>query len=197
MIKNLFLKELDVNLDLIIPSCLRLQDLIENNFSKLEITYEDNNKNPLGGKYHLHYNTFLYPYPEFNNLFQQIRNYFQTIRDKNKTYYLQSWLNVFKEEGFFDWHSHSNNLDDWHGYFCVNVGATKTLYRFDDGIFCSDITEVQNKNKLLVLGRCGRDKHKTSSEWKEVLPRITIAFDIIEENNLGKLSELINHWLPI
>lgn len=196
-LEHLYLKQLDFNKDLLMDSCFRLQNIIREKYSKLNQTYQDNGKNPLGGKFHLHYNTFLFPYPEFSKLFFQIRDCFKEIRDPGKTYYLQSWLNVFEDNGFFDWHSHSDDQNAWHGYFCVNANNSITQYEFDDGLFISKDISINNKDGLLVIGRCGNDRHRTQREWDQEIPRVTIAFDISPEHGLGHLSNLENHWIPI
>ena len=143
---------------------------------------------------YVNYNLLLHPFPGFHDLFTCIKNMFNDLNDTKENYYLQSWLNIYKKGDFIDWHKHwEPEAKAWHGFYCVSVPEkSATLYKIpnEENIFC-----IESEENLLVMGKSDGDLHR-STENTSNKDRITIAFDIVPENQIIP-HKLINHWIPL
>jgi len=189
------LKNLSLNTDEIKKSCYDMADYIKKNFGSTHQFYKDP-KSPITTNLFNSYNLMLYPLPGFYDLFTQIKETFHSIRVREnisyEKFYMQCWLNFYNNGQKLQWHHHwAPQFQAWHGFYCVDVGESSTIYRIPNG---KEI-EVKSENNLLVLSKSDGDTHK-SSDWNETYPRITIAFDIVPEYSLQWDSN-INHWIPI
>jgi len=166
----------------------------------------DHNKGAYKGKstlstvrYNL-YNVFFFPYEGFHELFDVIRHVFYVCNheNRNKTYYIQSWVNVYNKNDYIDWHSHwSSECMSWHGFYCVNAANSSTTYCLPGNEVGQSDVVIESKNDLLVLSRSDGDKHKSSPWNREDSPRITIAFDIVPVEHLQNLrTQQLSHWIP-
>jgi hypothetical protein len=182
------------NLDLIQlkASCYSLYDLVQENFSenKKDFTAQSTLTTQLFSSYNL----FMYPYNGFYELYQEIKTFFEPYKDKDKNYYIQCWLNFYREGDFINWHGHwHENAKSWHGFFCVDCEPSKTTYRIP-GVK-NDI-DVISKNNLLVISRSDGDSHRTWPWPYSDRPRITIAFDILPSEYIEP-TQWLNHWVPL
>lgn len=138
------------------------------------------------------YNFFTFTSPEILKLYTKISECVMPVLE-DRQYVMQAWLNVYRAGEFIDWHTHwESELGAYHGFYCLNVGDSKTYYRFDTDN--EKIYTVDDKDGLIVFGKSAGDEHK-SSEWNEVDPRITIAFDLIPAESI-KEQFIINHYIP-
>ena len=127
-------KKLNLDTKTIKKNCLVLMEYVLNNFlgdydSKYD--YMGSGQNMMTTKLFTRYNLFLYPLPQFHELFFEIKKYFYEIYPNNKqNYYIQSWLNVYKKGQNIDWHSHwDSEKQSYHGFYCVNIPEkSSTLY---------------------------------------------------------------------
>lgn len=192
-------RKLNLNLSKIKNSCNKMYDFINNEFNDASKNYSGQNN--LTDQLFLKYNFFMYPFPEFYELYFEIQRMFYdklSNNDQGETYYIQSWLNFYWDGDFIDWHKHwPAYTNSWHGYYCVNVEPSKTSYKLEGS---GKIIDVENENNLLVLSESLEDQHRTWP-WEFEQPRITIAFDILSASNIlnfeGENLMGINHWIPI
>jgi hypothetical protein len=143
------------------------------------------------------YNIFTFPSNELTKLLNVMRNSIAPVLIPNTNYMIQSWLNVYRQNGFIDWHSHwPAQSKTIHGFYCVNSEDTPsyTEYRFPD--INDDITTVHSKDGLLVFGKSENDRHRSSQGWNSNIPRITIAFDIVPVPHLQDAhnEDFFNNW---
>jgi hypothetical protein len=198
----IYTRSLTLDTETIRASSIRLKDFVRNNIvddaTGFDGKYAKGNVPP-EAKLFSQYNVFMYPFPEFHNLYTEIKNTFHAAREHqnlpSKPYYCQCWVNVFEQGQFIDWHYHwLPEFEAWHGFYCVDVEPnSSTTYKLENEI------EIESKNNLLVISKSAGDLHK-SSEWHDSSrPRITIAFDIIPEDTLsdGFYDNKLNHWIPI
>jgi len=139
------------------------------------------------------YNFFTFTSPEILALYSKLVTHLTPLIDPKRQYVMQAWLNIYRSGQFIDWHTHwESELGAYHGFYCLNVGDSKTHYRFDADK--EKVYTVDDKDGLIVFGKSAGDEHK-SSEWNETDPRITIAFDLIPVESI-KEQFIINHYIP-
>jgi hypothetical protein len=179
-------KQLNLDLIKLKSSCQLMHDLIEKNFiSKKESLAST--------KIFNRYNLLLYPYPEFSNLFKEIKTMFRESSLEDGDYYIQCWLNLYNKGDFIDWHNHwDQSFNSWHGFFCVDCEPSKTSYQIPN---LDKIVDIKSKNNLLVMSKSDGDYHRTWP-WIKDSPRITIAFDIVPSGKIDP-EKWLNHWIPI
>ena len=181
--------------------CLFIEELLKKRLAELSNWGETGFDTFTGRNYH-QYNIFTLPSTQLMNLFAEIKQAVADLLEPGEAYMIQGWLNVFRENGFIDWHGHwEPYYNTIHGFYCVNVEdyPSFTEYKFDN----IDITKVNSKNNLLVFGRSAGDLHRSSPGWSSPRPRITIAFDIIPVKHIQSKFQKdfidtypINHFIP-
>lgn len=186
------------NFETLHESSLVLYDFVITNFQQSDGAYTG--KSTLSTVRYNLYNVFFYPFDGFHELFFSIRDVFRICNSDacmKTNYYIQCWLNVYKEDDFIDWHSHwPPESRSWHGFYCVNGANSSTSYCLPGKKIGQSDVIIESKNDLLVLSRSDGDKHK-SSPWKnDVAPRITIAFDIVPIEYLNMKRTSLSHWVP-
>jgi hypothetical protein len=124
------------------------------------------------------YNLFTFPVKELHELYQAMVKNITPLLDKDTSYVLKSWMNVYRNGDKVSWHQHWPPKDKvWHGFYCVNVGKNESATNYKiPGI--KEIINVPSIDGLLVVGKSDDDKH-SSTEWQGNKPRITLAFDIV------------------
>jgi hypothetical protein len=147
------------------------------------------------------YNLFTFPVKELHQLYEAMVKNISPLLDKDTSYVLKSWMNVYRKGDKVSWHAHwPPECKVWHGFYCVNVGENESATNYKiPGI--KEIVNVPSVNGLLVVGKSDDDRH-TSTEWQGDKPRITLAFDIIpmwaanpnENTNMYDLS--LYHYIP-
>jgi len=185
-------KQLGLDLVQLKSSCLLMRQLVLDTWP----TYTDPNTvkitNSLMSQLFKNYNIFMYSYPEFYQLYSEIKTLFREQCGNNDPHYCQAWLNYYHADEYITWHRHNLSLQcGWHGFFCVDTEPSKTTYRLLDGTEF----DVDGKNNLLVLSKNQGDSHCTWP-WHLPEPRITIAFDIVPAARIDP-SDRLNHWIPI
>ena len=178
-------------------SCYLMKDTIDKNFIDDKHYYDDVSA-PVTSNVFMSYNLLMYPFDGFHDLFVEINRSFHAMRIHQKVehtkFYIQCWLNVFKENQFLSWHKHwEPEFDAWHGFYCVQVGESSTAYILKDK---TELT-VQSQDNLLVLSKSDGDIHRSSPWVRSDMDRITIAFDILPDYAFKKTDIQINHWIPI
>jgi len=191
----LFTKKLQLNTNELIQSSVRLKHFVDTTFFTSAVEYTDVTANHTTKMYNA-YNTFLYPLPAFHQLFNEIKQAFHEVNDYDGRFYMQSWLNYYEEGQYLGPHRHwPAGGRVWHGYYCVSVGDSKTVYLLPQR---AEPLSVVSEDNLLVIGRSEGDKHYTEPWPHKDRPRITIAFDIVPEDTLARKESIApNHWIPV
>lgn len=186
-------KKLNLNLSKIKNSSNKMYNYIKTNF---ENNSDHNGQTSMEKQIFGKYNLFMYPLPEFHELYSEVRKFFRekiNPEDLDESYYIQCWLNFYRKGDFISWHEHwPPEVNGWHGYYCVDVEPSKTTYRLPGN---KNHIDVENSNNLLVLSRSNGDQHRTWP-WEYDFPRITIAFDIVPACHIQD-DDTPNHWVPI
>jgi hypothetical protein len=147
------------------------------------------------------YNLFTFPAKELYQLYEAMVKNITPLLDKDTTYGLKSWMNVYRDGDKVSWHQHwPPEMKVWHGFYCVNVGKNEsaTNYKIPE---IKEIINVPSVDGLLVVGKSDNDKH-SSTEWHGDKPRITLAFDIVplwainpnENTDMNHLQ--LYHFIP-
>jgi len=139
------------------------------------------------------YNLFTCPYPELVRLYKHLVEKITPLLD-DRSYMIQSWMNIYRKNEYINWHNHwESQYDVWHGFYCVQVGNSHTLYDIPGA---PTHIKIDSKEGLLVVGKSKGDKHSSSIWLDDTEPRITLAFDIIPCDVLLSQNNHINHYLP-
>ena len=153
---------------------------------------------------YIQYNIFQQPVIQFYEIFCHVRNsFFNHLNDlggeRQMQYYIHVWCNILEKLDRIDWHSHSDfyRPNMFHGIYCVDsAGASYTEYR------------LPGNNKILGTldshQGCGHiisdmvTEHRTSKNLSKV-PRITIAFDIIDFEHYchTRNTKVGNQFIPL
>ena len=185
-------KELNLDLAQLKTSCLLMRQLVLDTWSGHPDPATVKITGSLMSQLFKNYNIFMYSYPEFYQLYSEIKTIFREQRGNNDPHYCQAWLNYYHTDEYITWHRHSLSLYyGWHGFFCVDTEPSRTTYRLPDGTEF----DVVGKNNLIVLSENQGDSHRTWP-WHLPEPRITIAFDIVPATRIDP-SDRLNHWIPI
>ena len=165
--------------------CLEIESVLPDECPPIPVTWQGTKTTAL----HSHYNLFSFPIKEINELYHLLVKHIGPLLEPDTQYMIKSWMNVYHKGENIEWHGHSlPHNRAWHGFYCVHAGDSNTQYRMIDG---SNIT-VPSKEGLIVIGKSNGDLHK-SSEWTEVKPRVTLAFDIVR---VESVHFKINHYIP-
>ena len=107
-------------------------------------------------------------------LFKKLQKIIRKYAGHNKPLWYQSWLNFHNQNEVLDWHNHADC--SFHGYISIRPQQTETQFK--------DYT-IQNEVGNVYIGKAGL-MHKVNvlKNYKE--PRITIAFDVISEEDYIK-----------
>jgi len=143
---------------------------------------------------HNQYNLLSFPIESFQVLYHNMVAVIRPCLPK-EPHVIQCWLNVFRDNGFIDWHDHwPSKYRVIHGFYCVNVTPSFTEYKFAHAPMGT--VKVESKEGLLVFGKSDGDEHRSSPWSKTSEPRITIAFDVIPVSMLENFQVRPNHYLP-
>ena len=110
-------------------------------------------------------------YNMFKDIFKNIRKFSKT----KKPLWFQCWLNFHEKDELLDWHNHSESL--FHGYVSIDPKNTQTVF---------EKYTIVNKIGNVYIGSSNK-YHKVicKNDYKD--KRITIAFDVVDENTINKL----------
>jgi hypothetical protein len=202
LIENyIYTTKLNIDTDVLKSSCDKMYEIIKENFSENKQNYIVG-QTTITTKLYTSYNLFLYPLPEFDKLFKEIRSIFFSLtalntngKPENIQYYMQCWLNYYNKGDFIDWHSHWRpEKKTWHGFYCLDCEPSFTSYRIPSK---REIINVTSEKNLVVISKTDGDKHKSSAWLDESRPRITIAFDIVPMEFIDSSVYYLNHWIPL
>jgi hypothetical protein len=139
----------------------------------------------------------MYSFPQFYELYEAIKETFNEAvpkeeREGNK-YYIQCWLNYYREGEFIDWHGHwPSRCNSWHGFVCVDVEPSVTTYSIPG----KGEVDVNNRDNTIVISRSDNDMHRTWPWPYADRIRMTIAFDIVPREHVDP-NAWVNHWVPL
>ena len=148
------------------------------------------------------YNLFTFSTTELVQLYNIICEKTDSLLEKDTSYVIKSWMNIYRKGESIGWHDHWPAKDKvWHGFYCVNTEEvnSSTLYKIP-GV--AGEVDVPSKDGLLVVGKSDNDKHR-STPWYGKTPRITLAFDIVpvysaNPNENSDMSNLhLYHYVPM
>jgi len=111
----------------------------------------------------------------YYKLFSDLQNLFKEITNNKKPLWYQSWLNFHKPNEVLDWHNHYECL--LHGYISIDPKESET--EFED-------YKIKNEIGNVYIGKPEK-KHKVNVLKPYDGHRITIAFDIIDEDNVNNI----------
>lgn len=189
----------------LIKDCLLIEDYLK---VKLQDKDQWDPKTPYDsftGRNHKQYNIFTLPSTQLITLHHGIRKTVGPYLDPEETYMLQGWMNVYRENGLIGWHNHWKSRDrTFHGFYCVNTENTPSFTEYKFAHTGDGVTRVDSKDGLLVFGKSDNDVHRSSPGWDSIVPRITIAFDIVPVSSVRAMfgnnfydSYPLNHFIPI
>jgi hypothetical protein len=187
-----WMKKCSLDLQELKNSCFKMNDIIVENFGDKRPTY--NAQSTLSTKLYSEYNVLLYPFPQFHQLYNTIKNTFWEVnKNPEENYYMQCWLNFYRKDDCIGIHTHyPKGKGGWHGYFCVDTEPSITSYLMPNG----NRYDINNKDNHLIIGKSEGDEHRTWPWPYENRIRITIAFDIAPARSLVNDRKL-NHWIPL
>ena len=111
----------------------------------------------------------------FKDVFKIVRKYSKT----KKPLWIQCWLNYHYEKKLniiSDWHCHPDSL--FHGYIAIEPQDTKTVF---------ENYTIENKIGNVYIG-LAENKHKVITNSPYSKGRITIAFDVVDEEKIKDWS---------
>jgi hypothetical protein len=108
-------------------------------------------------------------------MFEDLQKLIRKISKTKKPLWYQSWLNYHKQNEVLNWHDHNNCL--FHGYISIDPKETETEF---------ENYKIKNKTGNVYIGPAYK-KHKVNVLKSFEGYRITIAFDVISENEIKKM----------
>jgi hypothetical protein len=193
----IYKKKLNLNLERLKEECWLTYGFIKDNYIDKN---SDKNRQWSLGVVSFRYNLFRFGHPELNELQRNIKQMFLEINpEATEKHYIHCWLNLCDKHGFYPWHTHNYRYDFMaddkkyqidkseihnrqtallngrHGFFCVDVEPSSTVYRFLD---TNEIYELNDSDNLLIMGKNNNDEHRTYP-WPYDRTRITIAYNIV------------------
>jgi hypothetical protein len=110
-------------------------------------------------------------YKMFKDIFKKIRMFSNT----KEPLWFQCWLNFHKKNELLKWHSHPDAL--FHGYVSIDPKNTETVF---------EKYTIKNKIGNVYIGPSYRH-HKVVCKNDYKGERITLGFDVVDENTIKKL----------
>jgi hypothetical protein len=119
-------------------------------------------------------------YKIYYELYKEITKAIRDYLGHDKPLWMQSWINYHMPDEVLGWHAHEDIF--CHGYISIEPHNTKTVFRE---------YEIINKVGTLYVGKNIKDnkylEHKVEILEPFTSPRITIAFDIIDEYHAAEM----------
>jgi hypothetical protein len=178
-------------------SCLQINKILPDalGFKDEEFLEDTTWHGSVSSKLNDHYNLFTFAHKEINQLYYELIKNISPVLNPNISYVLKGWMNVYEAGKNIKWHGHwPIEYEAWHGFYCVQVGESATLYQIPGR---EDVIKIKSKEGLLVVGKSAGDEHR-STVWNDTsMPRITIAFDVIPLKSLQTGHEFrANYFIP-
>ena len=111
----------------------------------------------------------------YYKLFSDLQSLIKEIAKNKKPLWYQSWLNFHKPNEVLDWHNHYECL--LHGYISIDPKESET--EFED-------YKIKNEIGNIYIGKPEK-KHKVNVLKPFDGHRITIAFDVVDENCINDI----------
>jgi hypothetical protein len=178
--ETIFSEHIDIDIQKLKSLLLKLEKELLVKFEHLPSVYSATKGSKISG-YFKYYNLNDINEPILQELFTKIKEKMHQKGIDTTDMFLHSWLNVHRKGENLFWHSHFPKLKNYlHGYFCVEVEPSKTLYAI-----CGedDIIEVNNTNSAVVVGCIRRIFLHKVTKWEQECERITIGFNYYTKNS--------------
>ena len=137
------------------------------------------------------YNTFGITSPSklFYQLFEELKTLI--LNHVNSEFvWLSCWINVHDGKGveeILNWHEHNF---PYHGYISINPHKTRTVFMEewgdDEKVFPE--FEIENEIGNIYIGP-GHRQHKVFIDEEFDTPRVTLGFDVIDEDRASEMEE--------
>ena len=180
-------------------SCLQVETFLR---QKLQLPFWDEGYEYgcVTSYYHKEYNLFHFPCLQLHKLYTKLLKTFIPILPNN-TFYIRSWVNLFKQNKNIEWHDHGYPSENfWHGFYCVNVEDENPSFTEYRNTSTNEFKSIQSYNSLCVIGKSKNNFEHRSTKWLNPGIRITIAFDLIPLEVLrpqeNYTHELLNNYIP-
>ena len=118
--------------------------------------------------------TLTFGLPLYFKLFVNLQKIIREYANNDDPLWYQSWLNFHNQNEVLDWHSHPDCL--FHGYISIDPKDTETEF---------ENYSITNEIGNLYIGGAGV-VHRVNISSPFEGARITIAFDVQNEENLRK-----------
>jgi hypothetical protein len=161
------------NLEGFKKQCFLAKKIFEQKYNKKLITIEYPNYNV----FCLTSNSIL-----FYNLFQELNFHIRSFIGDNRPLWLQSWLNIHKENELKNQLKDHYHDADYHGYISIDPKTTTTIFKN---------YKIENKIGQIYIGPGGEKfKHYVKINESFQGNRITLGFDV--QTNKNTISSISN-----
>lgn len=177
------LYEIDIvanNQKLFIDQCNALHKIFKAKF-------EDENSTVAYQKYNIF--TLSCSSQPFYYLWKTIQKCIRDYVGDDRPLWMSGWLNFHQSNEVLDWHNHKKSV--CHGYVSIDPKNTKTIFSTGETIY-----EISNKCGMLYLGPSER-LHKVHVNENFDGHRITIGFDVSEEQNIAHVEQDFYAFIPV
>jgi len=117
--------------------------------------------------------------PLYYKFFKDLQKIIRKFSKHKKPLWYQCWLNFHEQHEVLDWHFHKDSL--FHGYVSIDPKHTETTFKK---------YTIKNEVGKLYLGY-SYQHHKVKILTPFQGKRITVAFDIVDEEILQKLYKKV------
>jgi hypothetical protein len=169
--------------------CLEVEQYLTDIFPPVEKSWFGN----AVSAHNMNYNLLTFPIKELSDVYHLVQRTVIPLLEPETTYVIKSWMNVYRNGEYVDWHKHWRPESRvWHGFYCVNVGDSATYYKIPGS---KQVITVPSKEGLIVVGKSEDDEHRSSMWNDETNPRITLAFDIVPAESINNRLRF-GHYIP-
>ena len=111
----------------------------------------------------------------YYKLFYDLQTLIRKIANHKKPLWYQSWINFHKSNEVLDWHNHKDCI--FHGYISIDPKQTETQF---------ENFKIKNEIGNVYIGK-PEMLHRVNVLEPFDGNRITIAFDVVDENNINNV----------
>ena len=173
----MYTDDIDINIKELRILLLEIQEEILKKFENIKEPYIFGTGSKISNYFNL-YNLADRNEPILQELFHNIKEKIYKKWDVTKKYIFHAWLNVHRKDENLYWHGHNrkNPINCLHGYFCIEVEPSQTIYVFSGA---DDLIEINNKNGCFVAGFGNNNFLHKVTKWERDCERITIGFNMV------------------
>jgi len=155
------------------------------------------------GSHWLSFNIFMFYHEGIHNIYKEVRDMtkeacsYYNIDFDSKKYYITGWFNYYAQKmnvgcdpDKLNYHDHSNDPSEFHGYYCLNAEPSTTHYKINGERF-----DNINKNNRAILSQNGFAH--AAGEWNQDSNRITIAYNCIPFERLNPDIAKCGQYIPL